>query len=79
MAEGKEMMLDRSKFKMANLDTLMFCNDKVLKLEVNIEGFLKKLDKQYCDLEEKASHDWFVRGSDREISAKRYFSEFKWN
>jgi hypothetical protein len=32
MAEGREMQLDRSKFKIANLDTLMFCNDKVLKL-----------------------------------------------
>ena len=44
------MTFDRSRFKMANLDTLMFSNDKVLKLESNIEGFLKKLDKQYLDL-----------------------------
>lgn len=64
---------------MANLDTLMFCNDKVLKLENNVEGFLKKIDKQYCELEEKQIHDWYVRGGDREISAKKYFSEFQWN
>ena len=50
---------------MANLDTLMFSNDKVLKLESNIEGFLKKLDKQYCDLTGVNSHEWFVRASDR--------------
>ncbi len=50
VAEGKELVFDRSKFKMANLDTLMFSNDKVLKLENNVEGFLKKIDKQYCEL-----------------------------
>ena len=65
MAEGRELPFDRSKFKMANLDTLMFSNDKVLKLENNVEGFLKKVDKQYCELEEKQLHDWYVRGGDR--------------
>jgi hypothetical protein len=50
VAEGRELPFDRSKFKMANLDTLMFSNDKVLKLENNVEGFLKKIDKQYCEL-----------------------------
>ncbi len=32
LAEGKELPFDRSLFKLANLDTLMFCNDKVLRL-----------------------------------------------
>jgi hypothetical protein len=64
---------------MANLDTLMFSNDKVLKLENNVEGFLKKVDKQYCELEDKQTHDWYVRGGDREIPARRYFAEFAWN
>lgn len=79
IAEGKELIFDRTKFKMANLDTLMFSNDKVLKLENNVEGFLKKVDKQYCELEDKQAHDWYVRGGDREIPARRYFSEFVWN
>jgi SH3-like domain-containing protein len=65
VAEGRELVFDRTKFKMANLDTLMFSNDKVLKLENNVEGFLKKIDKQYCELEEKQAHDWYVRGGDR--------------
>lgn len=47
---------------MANLDTLMFCNDKALKLENNIEGLIKKIDKQFLDLSEKASHEWWVKG-----------------
>jgi hypothetical protein len=36
LADGKELPFDRSKFKMANLDTLMFNNDRVLKLENNL-------------------------------------------
>jgi hypothetical protein len=65
VAEGKELPFERNKFKLANLDTLMFCNDKVLKLENGVESFLKKIDKQYLDLEEKQTHDWYVRGGDR--------------
>lgn len=32
LAKGGEINLQRVQFKMANLDTLMFCNDKALKL-----------------------------------------------
>ena len=56
------MNLKKVNFKMANLDTLMFCNDKALKLENNIEGLIKKIDKQFLDLSEKASHEWWVKG-----------------
>ena len=31
-SEGTELEIDRDKFKMANLDTLMFMNDKLIKL-----------------------------------------------
>ena len=60
--EGGEMNLKKVNFKMANLDTLMFCNDKALKLENNIEGLIKKIDKQFLDLSEKVSHEWWVKG-----------------
>lgn len=63
---------------MANLDTLMFCNDKALKLESLLESLVKKIDKQYCDLADKASHEWWVK-SEKELPVKRYFSEFLWN
>lgn len=33
LAKGGELNLRKVNFKMANLDTLMFCNDKALKLE----------------------------------------------
>jgi hypothetical protein len=32
IADGKEVFLDIKKFKLANLDTLMMVNDKLLKL-----------------------------------------------
>jgi len=51
IADGKEIFIDRKKFKLANLDTLMLVNDKLLKLEGNIESFLKKVDRQYLDLQ----------------------------
>ena len=51
IADGKEIFLDRKKFKLANLDTLMMVNDKLLKLETGIESFLKKVDRQYLDLQ----------------------------
>ena len=44
------MNLKKANFKMANLDTLMFCNDKALKMESVIESLLKKIDKQFLDL-----------------------------
>ena len=60
--EGGEMNLKKVNFKMANLDTLMFCNDKALKMENLLEGLIKKIDKQFLDLAEKASHEWWVKG-----------------
>lgn len=64
---------------MTNLDTLMFCNDKTLKLESMIEAFLKKIDKQYLDLEEKQMHEWMVRNGDKESPTRTYCYEFRWN
>ena len=76
--EGGELNLKKVNFKMANLDTLMFCNDKALKLENLTESLLKKIDKQFLDLSEKASHEWWVKG-EKEIPIKKYVSEFSWN
>ena len=56
LSKGGELNLKKVNFKMANLDTLMFCNDKALKLENLLEALLKKIDKQFCDLAEKQSH-----------------------
>lgn len=65
IADGKEIFLDKRKFKLANLDTLMMVNDKLLKLENGIESFLKKVDRQYLDLQEKQSHEWYIKAADK--------------
>ncbi len=39
----------------------MMVNDKLLKLENGIESFLKKVDRQFLDLQEKQSHDWYIK------------------
>jgi V-type H+-transporting ATPase subunit C len=78
LSKGGELNLKKVNFKMANLDTLMFCNDKALKLESLLEALLKKIDKQFCDLAEKQSHEWWVKG-EKELPVRRYFCEFVWN
>jgi hypothetical protein len=65
IADGKEIFLDIKKFKLANLDTLMMVNDKLLKLEGVIESFLKRIDKQYLDLQNKTSHEWLLKSGDK--------------
>jgi len=47
IADGKEINVEKSKFKMCNLDSLIAINDKLLRVELGIEGFLRKVDRQY--------------------------------
>ena len=79
IADGKEIAMERSKFKVANLDTLMLVNDKLLKLETGLEAFLKKIDRQFLDLQEKQSHEWFIKAGDREVMVPRFLYDFRWN
>ena len=79
IADGKEILLERNRFKVANLDTLMLVNDKLLKLEGGLEGFLKKIDRQFLDLQEKQAHDWYVKSGDKEVSVSNFLYGFKWN
>ena len=76
--DGGEINLKKVNFKMANLDTLMFCNDKALKLESITEALIKKIDKQYLDLIEKGTNEWWIKG-EKEIPIKKYVSDFSWN
>jgi V-type H+-transporting ATPase subunit C len=66
LADGRELTtIDRNKFKLANLDTLMSSNDKILKTETGIESFLKKVDKQFLDLQNKQYHEWHLKGIEK--------------
>lgn len=79
IADGKEIYIDRNKFKLANLDTLMMVNDKLIRVEAGIEAFLKKVDKQYLDLQEKNSHEWYIKSGDKEYTVAKYLYNFNWN
>ena len=79
IADGRQIFIDRKKFKLANLDTLMMVNDKLLKLENGIESFLKKIDRQYLDLQEKTEHAWFIKFENKEIPISQYLYDYKWN
>ena len=46
-AEGSELFIEKEKFKMGNLDTLMYINDKLIKVEATLEAFLKRIDRQF--------------------------------
>lgn len=79
IADGREIFIDMKKFKLANLDTLMMVNDKLLKLESNVESFLKRIDRQYLDLQEKIQHNWFIKFENKEIPISQYLYDFKWS
>lgn len=79
IADGQEVFLDRKKFKLANLDTLMMVNDKLLKLENLMESFLKKIDRQYLDLQEAQAHEWYVKSGDKDITIPKFLRSFNWN
>lgn len=57
----------------------MSSNDKILKTENGIESFLKKVDKQYIDLQNKQYHDWHLKGIEKEPNVGEYLFNFKWN
>ncbi len=57
----------------------MLVNDKLLKTENLLESFLKKVDKQYLDLQEKQSHEWYVKGVEKELPVQKYLYDFRWN
>ena len=37
--------VEKEKFRMGNLDSLMHTNDSMLKMETNLEGLLKKIER----------------------------------
>ena len=57
----------------------MSSNDKILKTENGIEGFLKKVDKQFLDLQNKQYHEWHLKGIEKEPTVGEYLFNFKWN
>jgi len=64
---------------MGNLDTLMFMNDKLIKLENNLESLLKKVDRQFLDISEQSTHKWEIKVQSGQLSPDRFLCKFKWS
>lgn len=79
IAQGTELLIERDKFKMGNLDTLMYINDKLIKIEANLEAFLKRVDRQYTETNDNQSQVWEVRSIDGNQTLDKFISRFKWN
>jgi V-type H+-transporting ATPase subunit C len=79
VGEGTEMNLERDKFKMGNLDTLMFMNDKLIKLESNLESLLKKVDRQFLDISDQPYHKWEIKVQSGQMAPDKFLCKFKWS
>jgi V-type H+-transporting ATPase subunit C len=79
VGDGAELNIERDRFKMGNLDTLMFMNDKLIKLESNVESLLKKIDRQFLDLNDQVGHKWEIKCADGLVALDKFISRFKWN
>ena len=51
MDKGFRLYMDREKFRSATVDTLIGLTDAVQKLDINLEGIIKKIEKQHKELE----------------------------
>lgn len=47
---GQILELERDKFRMGNLDSLMYLNEALMKMEVQLENNLKKIERQYDEV-----------------------------
>ena len=47
---GQILDFERDKFRMGNLDSLMFLNEALMKMENQLENSLKKIERQYDDV-----------------------------
>lgn len=47
---GQLINLEKDKFRMGNLDSLMYLNEALMKMEVQLENTLKKIERQYDEV-----------------------------
>jgi len=63
-AKGKDFKIEKEKYKLGNIDSLMHINDVMVKFEATLEGLLKKIERQYLDITEKESVDFQIDSKD---------------
>eukprot|EP01016_Furgasonia_blochmanni_P008801 TRINITY_DN13630_c0_g1_i1.p1 TRINITY_DN13630_c0_g1~~TRINITY_DN13630_c0_g1_i1.p1 ORF type:complete len:337 (-),score=140.06 TRINITY_DN13630_c0_g1_i1:277-1287(-) len=74
---GKNLTIERDKFRYGNLDSLMLINDQLAKLDLTMESLLKRIEKQYSELETKKELN--VATNTGNLAPQRYVNEFKWD
>ena len=79
LAQGGELLIERDKFKTGNLDTLMYINDKLIRVEAALEAFLKRVDRQYLELNDNQPMTWTVKSLEGQQSLDKFIYRFKWN
>jgi V-type H+-transporting ATPase subunit C len=78
-AKGKQLAAEVNRFKLGNLDQLMFINDQLIKQDAAIESLLKKVERQYLDITEKNSVDFVIESREGAQSVINYIMGFKWD
>jgi len=76
MDKGFRLYMDKEKFRSATVDTLIGLTDVVQKLDTNLEGVIKKIEKQHKELEPT----WDVKISTNagDMDMLKYMRDFIW-
>lgn len=51
--EGSKLKNESETFRMGNLDSLMYMNDQLMKMESTGESLLKKIERLYLELDNR--------------------------
>ncbi len=76
--EGQKLKNESETFRMGNLDSLMFMNDQLIKMESSAESLLKKIERLYVELDDgvEVGSDLF-KVDKQDISS--YLLRFRWS
>eukprot|EP01017_Pseudomicrothorax_dubius_P040877 TRINITY_DN647_c0_g1_i1.p1 TRINITY_DN647_c0_g1~~TRINITY_DN647_c0_g1_i1.p1 ORF type:complete len:383 (+),score=120.89 TRINITY_DN647_c0_g1_i1:137-1285(+) len=76
---GKLLNVERERFKLGNLDILMLLIDQLVKIESNTDSLIKRIEKQYHDLEEKKESRLVIETMAGQVELGKYVMDFKWD
>ena len=69
--------LDKSKFKIGTLDQLVKLNDALVKVDYNLEGVIRKIQKQASDV--SADLKLKIETQDSTMEVNEYIEQFQWD
>lgn len=80
LCNAYKLDVEREKFKLGSLDSMLLNLEKSKKLEQMTENFMKKVEKAYQDLiPDKRLVDNKLEGSVGQQNLDKYLSQFVWN